>query len=180
MKTRMEQFPQSTFQKLTQCRLILIAITCLLLCGAINRVASAKRAARKVVTLERTPCFGACPVYKLTIFSNGTVIYEGKQNVRRPGKATGRISQERLQELIADFMNIDYFNLHDEYVPGTEGCPKAATDQPSAITSLTRTRDGKSKTIRHYHGCRGSDTLELLTQLEDKIDTAVNINRWIK
>jgi len=32
----------------------------------------------KIITLERTPCYGYCPVYKVTILSDGTVRYFGE------------------------------------------------------------------------------------------------------
>lgn len=132
----------------------------------------------KVITLQRTACFGTCPVYKLTIFADGKVFYEGIRHVNKKGRAQGRISSTKLDDLIEEFQNIYYLNLKDAYIPGTNACPQSVTDMPSAITSLTW--DGRSKTINHYHGCRGSQTLDLLTRLEEKIDEAVNVNQWIK
>ena len=129
----------------------------------------------KVITLQRTVCYGPCPDYNLTIFSDGTVVYKGISSVKTKGLAKGRISLKKLQDLIREFDKIHYLNLEDDYTPG-KVCPEYMTDMPSAITSLTR--NGKTKTITHYHGCRGSHTLELLTELENKIDAAVNISQW--
>ena len=133
---------------------------------------------RKVITLERTICFGSCPIYKLTIFSDGRVLYEGERYVRKKGRAWGRISRKALNELIVGFTNIYYFNLDNEYVPGSRGCPQVATDLPSAITSLAY--NDRTKTIRHYHGCGGPSALNLLSALERKIDETVNVGKWIK
>lgn len=36
-----------------------------------------------VITLQRTVCYGSCPEYKLTIFSDGRVLYEGIRNVKK-------------------------------------------------------------------------------------------------
>ena len=142
--------------------------------------ASASRSPRrtKVITLQRTRCFGACPVYKLTIFSDGRVNYEGIKFVRRIGKATGRISRAKLNDLVEEFTNIYYFNLPASYTPGTKQCPQVVTDMPSAITSLAWQR--RSHSINHYHGCRGPSALELLTELENKIDEVVNVKKWTK
>ncbi len=137
---------------------------------------SESRSRSKVITLQRTVCYGTCPEYKLTIFSDGTVAYEGISSVKKEGMANGRISLKKLQDLVREFDKIHYFNLEDNYTPGNKVCPESMTDMPSAITSLTR--NGKTKTITHYHGCRGLKTLELLTQLENKIDAAVNISQW--
>lgn len=129
-----------------------------------------------VITLEREACFGMCPVYKLTIFSDGTVIFEGKNYVKKKGIAKSRINSGALKQLVAEFNRINYFELKDEYL-GEANCPEMFTDAPSAITSLRW--NGKMKTVRHYHGCRGLKELEDLTELEGKIDEVVNSRRWI-
>lgn len=159
--------------------LLVLAIVCIgpVLNGHI--AASASRPRRtKVVTLERTRCFGACPVYKLTIFSDGRVDYEGIKYVRKIGKATGHISRARLNDLVGEFTNVDYFNLPASYTPGTKQCPQVVTDMPSAITSLTWRR--RSHSVNHYHGCGGPSALESLTELEKKIDEVVNVTKWTK
>lgn len=160
---------------------LVLALTAALfgLIPAGNDVAASNSARRtKVITLERTVCYGTCPVYKLTIFSDGRVEYVGEQFVKRIGKATGRISRKQLEDLVMEFTNIYYFNLPSSLVPGSKHCPQDMTDHPSAITSLTW--QGKSHSITHYYGCRGSNTLELLRKLEDKIDATVNVKRWTK
>jgi len=131
-----------------------------------------------VITLERGACFGTCPVYKLSIFADGRVEYEGKEFVKRQGKARGQISKAALQSLIREFEKIDYTKLDNEYVSEGPNCPEWWTDSPSAITSLDW--KGKQKKIRHYHGCRGARVLDQLTALENKIDQVVNTKRWIK
>jgi Domain of unknown function (DUF6438) len=49
-----------------------------------------------LVKLERTSCFGECPVYSVTIDGRGNVTYDGEQFVRVKGRATGRISVSRV------------------------------------------------------------------------------------
>lgn len=131
-----------------------------------------------VITLERGACFGTCPVYKLTIFDDGTVEYEGKEFVRLRTKAKGEITQEALKQLIREFEKIDFLKLDDSYEVGSKNCPEGWTDDSSAVTSFNW-KDQK-KTIRHYHGCRGLAILDQLTALEDKIDEVVNTKRWTK
>ncbi|HKS10477.1 MAG TPA: DUF6438 domain-containing protein [Pyrinomonadaceae bacterium] len=131
-----------------------------------------------VITLQRTVCFGSCPAYKLTIYDDGKVEYEGKEFVKRKGKAEGQITKAELEKLIAEFERIDYLNLADNYTLESKNCPQGWTDNPTAVTSLNW--KDKKKTIVHYHGCRGSDVLDQLTALEDKIDQVANTKRWIK
>lgn len=134
-------------------------------------------AAVPVITLERTVCFGTCPAYKLTIFDDGKVVYEGKEFVKHKGRAEGRITKTALEELVHEFERINYFSLADYYQEG-QNCPEAWTDNPSATTSLNW--KGKTKVVLHYQGCRGLAVLDQLTALENKIDEVVNTKRWIK
>jgi hypothetical protein len=126
-----------------------------------------------VITLERTACFGVCPVYKLTIYEDGRVEYDGQQFVEVTGKQTAEITPEQVKELVSDFQNADYFDLEDEYVA-------PVTDIPSAITSITL--DGKFKTVRNYGGCMEDSPVkapEALCELEIKIDELTNSAQWI-
>lgn len=135
-------------------------------------------AAVPVITLERTSCYGTCPVYKLTIYDDGTVEYEGLEFVKKTGKAQGQITKDALEDLIREFEEIDYFKLDDNYGGQGKNCPELWTDHPTVVTSLNW-KDRK-KSVSHYHGCRGTAVLEQLTKLENKIDEVVNTNRWIK
>ena len=38
------------------------------------------------ITMERTPCFGQCASYKITIFNTGNVDYEGFSFSEKEGK----------------------------------------------------------------------------------------------
>ena len=147
-------------------------------CATANGAQRRARPRAKVITLERGQCFGTCPVYKLTIYSDGTVRYQGIRYVKNLGSASARISRARLRELVLEFQNIYYFNLPDSFTPGNKQCSEYVTDMPSATTSLMW--QGRSKTIHHYHGCRGTSALDNLTELENKIDKAVGVTKWTK
>src|SRR3982751_4511189 len=77
------------------------------------------------VTLERTACFGSCPIYKVTLRSDGTVIYEGKRFVEMIGTYKGR--SYGFEHLAKFILSQDYFNLKDNYT-------RPVTDLPSTIT----------------------------------------------
>jgi len=97
-----------------------------------------------IITLERTACKGACPVYKLTIYSTGTVVYEGKDYVKTTGKIESSISADRIEQLVSEFKKVDYFSLNDSYVQ------RVITDAPSVKTSIKL--GGETKSSTHYHG----------------------------
>jgi len=123
-----------------------------------------------VITLERTACHGTCPVYALTIYGSGTVIYEGKEFDKTTGEKERNISEEQIRQLVSEFDKIGYFSLSDSYEERT------ITDAPSTITSITI--DEKTKSIKHYHGDFSAP--ELLTELENRIDEITNSAQWIE
>ena len=128
-----------------------------------------------VVTLERTACFGSCPVYLVTASSSGALRFEGKAHVSHPGSAVGQIPKARLDSLLAELEGAGYFEFEEHYAPGSPGCGNAATDLPTVTTSVTF--HGRTKRIEHYRGCVGAP--QALGPLEERIDEVLNTARWI-
>ena len=129
-----------------------------------------------LITLERTACYGTCPIYKLIIKADGSILFEGERFTKTKGKAEGEISKEKVRKLIEEFKKVDYFNLNGKY-----DCYQM-TDNPSAVTSIQI--NGKKKSIDHYHGCGdGNDKFEKelskLTELENNIDEIVGTQKWV-
>src|SRR6476661_539764 len=96
-----------------------------------------------LITLERTGCYGMCPIYKVSISADGAVVFEGNRFVKKVGTARSVISEEQIRELLAGFEKINYFELSDQYAKPEDGCKQWLTDNPSAITSIIS--NGKSK-----------------------------------
>lgn len=119
-----------------------------------------------VITLERTACFGTCPVYKLTIYGDGRVVYEGERFVNVTGTQNSQISQEKIKELVDEFYAINYFALKDKY-------DAPITDMPTTITSITI--GGKTKKVVNYYGAP-----KKLDELENKIDEITDSKKWVK
>jgi hypothetical protein len=93
------------------------------------------------ITLERGACYGRCAQYVLTINSDGSVAFDGKEETKVKGKATGSISKGDLKALITQFDKVKFFQLEDRYEFGN--CPIKISDTPSATTTLRI--NGKTK-----------------------------------
>lgn len=130
--------------------------------------------ATPAVTLERTACFGGCPIYTLSVSPAGEVRFEGKAHVRWLGPATARVPQARVDSLLSELDRAGYFTFADRYTSGEPACGRYATDSPSAITSVTL--PGKTKRIAHDYGCSGAPGA--LVVLERRIDEALASGRW--
>jgi len=123
-----------------------------------------------VIKLERTACFGACPVYSLTIKGNGTVIYEGKDFVQTKGVQETTVGPDVINQLLLAFEESDYFSLNDSYTRFGK------SDMPSVYTSISI--GNHTKSVKHYLG--DSSAPENLIELENKIDEIVNTDQWTK
>src|SRR5690349_3473487 len=67
------------------------------------------------ITLERTACFGVCPVYTLTIYEDGTVVYEGENHVEVMGTQTFEIDPATVDQIVDAFADAGYFEWDDTY-----------------------------------------------------------------
>lgn len=111
------------------------------------------------IKMQKTACYGTCPVYVVEIFSDGTVNFLGKQFVENIGKYTSKLSADDISILKSKILTIDFFNLQDTY-------DSEITDFPSCITEVIL--EGKTKKITNRHG--GPAELKTLEKLiEEKV-----------
>lgn len=177
-------------------RVSLTIITCLLL--LFDNVVFSRTAQQSnqspvpedtLITLERVALFD-CPVctpkpnYKVTVRADGTVIFRGNKHTRVIGTAKGKVSEDKIRELISAFEGVDYFKLNESYERAEDGCPMFLSDRPYAYTSIRI--KGRKKTVSHYYGCVADDDShsvvfpQALFELEKKIDEVVNTKQWIE
>lgn len=100
----------------------------------------------RMVQLERTPCYGACPVYKVTIQADGTVFYQGFRHVERIGAFTASVAPEELQNLLRLANTVGYWRLKDGYSVN-DGGPHVF-DMPGCNVTLSTNR--RTKTVTEY------------------------------
>ena len=121
-----------------------------------------------VIRIERGPCFGTCPVYRVTLYGDGTVRYDGKDHVSARGSQTAVIAPEKVKELAGEIERSGFFNLRDFY---TE---VSVTDAPTVVLYVAV--DGKKKQVKHYLGdFKAPKTLETI---ETRIDEVAGTGRW--
>lgn len=86
-------------------------------------------APQMLATIQRTACYGQCPIYKATFMDNGEVLYVGKMFVDNIGTYKGLLSAEDVLEIKKNIAEYDYFGLDSLY-------PTPITDFPSCITEV--------------------------------------------
>lgn len=126
------------------------------------------------VTLERRPCLGTCPVYRVSIDSEGQVDFTGRAHVRHEGAASSRISRDAFARIEAGVVAARIATLPSEYTPGEPNCGKYFPDLPVVVLSVTSAR--RTQTIRHDYGCAGAP--RSLRDLHQLIDSVANTSQW--
>ncbi|HVY84198.1 MAG TPA: DUF6438 domain-containing protein [Caulobacterales bacterium] len=121
------------------------------------------------ITLARTPCFGFCPDYTVTITSDGAVTYHGQRFVRVTGEQHATASREDVAHLIDMIHRADFFNLRDAY-------RAQVTDLPS--TTITVVEGARTKTVVDYAG-EHVGMPHAVTEIEQEIDRVAGTERWV-
>jgi hypothetical protein len=120
--------------------------------------------AQDTIKLERTGCFGACPVYTVEIKNDGTVTYEGRANVAVQGKKTASISKEKIQDLFRRFEEAGVFEMIDRSLP--------IMDAPSVILEVKV--GTQSRRVQDYR-LEETDVKKLAKLVDEVAETA----RWV-
>jgi hypothetical protein len=134
------------------------------------------------IGLERTPCFGGCPVYRLTVSGDGTVEYQGTRFVDTIGAARGTVDVDQVVLLVNEFLRVRFFGAMDRYA-GEERVRRSGsgfllesitvTDLPSQI--LTLKLGDRSKRVVLY------DNVPVeLAALPDLVDRTLRADQWVR
>lgn len=89
-------------------------------------------------SIERTPCFGTCPAYRLTIMQDGSAVYEGRRFAAREGRYVGHVDAATMKKLTDEAEARGFYAMEDKY-------DSPATDLPSTIIQVHA--DGHDKQV---------------------------------
>jgi hypothetical protein len=129
------------------------------------------------VSLERTACLGDCPVYQVSIRSDGDVKYVGIESVSQIGEQNSRIGAEELLRLNEELGKLHFFGLRSR-TEGRWGCLRYKTDHPSITVRVVS--HGQDKAVSLYTGCAETKDGIALAKFANLIDDVANTSRWIK
>ncbi|UUY01392.1 DUF6438 domain-containing protein [Sphingomonas sp. J315] len=112
-------------------------------------------AARAVTSIEYTtgPCFGACPVYRFSISSDGNGTFEGRKHTGVTGTRRFSLTRAEYDAFVAALSRFRPApDTEREIVPGTPDCKAAATDLPS-VEVRWEYADARTSRLDYYFGC---------------------------
>lgn len=156
------------------------AIAVLLLCCSMARGFERYPIPRDtVIVMESGYCERECPIYRVIVFGDGDVIWQGRHNVRVKGLAKGSLTPDQVREILDELRAVDFFHIQNTFGFKGKGC---TTEHPGMLeftTSFSITSGGQSHALEHFSGCSG-DAPAKLTALETKLKQIVGVSRWIK
>ena len=133
-------------------KLLLIAFSFLLSCGSTKQVDTSNTT--PIITLQRTACYGTCPIYKIKIYSDGSGIYTGTRFVENIGIFKFQLSKQAIEQILTAAIAINFANMQDEYY-------EPISDLPTTYIRI------KDKKIRGYSGA--PKPLKKLEKLIDQL-----------
>ena len=110
---------------------------CILVCCSTEKQLTATAQLETSVSLQKTPCYGDCPVYMFQALNNGrATLTVGRMSQSRfglelkEGNYEGVINSGELEEIVEYAKTIGYFDLAPVYDD------KKVMDLPSSISSI--------------------------------------------
>jgi len=117
-----------------------------------------------VLYIEKTACYGTCPVYRTEIFLTGKMIFQGTANTKLTGRYCATIDKNILNRLIDAFNTQLYFSFNDAYLSRVK-------DLPTTTTRINY--NGKQKKVLDYDKAPRE-----LKALEKMLETIVDTTSW--
>ena len=108
-----------------------------------------------IISLEKTACFGRCPVFKIIIYDNGKALYSGQKFVKKVGEHDLKVSKKEIDKILSKAKKIGFNNLKNEY-------SERITDLPTTYIMIN------NKKIKDYYGAPSK-----LKDLEKMIENIV-------
>ena len=120
----------------------------------------------KVITMEKTECFGTCPVYLIELYANRTVVLDARKFMDLEGKYFTKLNKDDFTSLIEKFSSSGFQKFDNSY-------ESHVSDLPTTFISF---REGNEvKKIKDYVGAP-----QELKELENKVAALIETLDWKK
>lgn len=110
-----------------------------------------------------------CPVYGVSVFMDGTVVYDGRVNVAVVGERRAVLPPDRLTELLSVIEAMGFLDTPE----GCCVCPDAAA---AHLTVLDYRPGSTAKTVVHDEACDSAPAA--FRALEQSIEQATGVAKW--
>lgn len=123
-------------------------------------------AADDFVEMSRSGCYGTCPIYKVRLQADGSVVWDGGGFVVEKRRSSAHVGSQLATDLIAKFAAADFWALCGSY-------SQSVTD--SATTTFRVKIGSRTKAVSNY----ANSAPDFLNDLEYAIDETADTHRWL-
>ena len=122
-----------------------------------------------LASIQKSPCFGRCPVFEARIYSDGKAVYNGVRFVEKEGIHYAYLNESQINEIIAKALDFNFLELAPIYPENGE----RILDFPNTITYF-QYKNKELKIINNH------DAPQNLLQFEQYLlDLLENLD-WLK
>lgn len=118
------------------------------------------------ISYETGPCFGRCPVYRVTVRADLTGTFEGRRFTAVTGPREFRVSAQQWRAFVAKLAPLRPSGVRT-VTPGHAECGQAVTDMPSVNVSWS---GASADRLEFYYGCRSPANQALADTLRSAPD----------
>ena len=105
--------------------LIALVIVCVVYVACnTNRKIDEVNSTIPLLEFSKYSCRGKCQAYDLTVFSDGSILFEGHKNVENIGLYRSRLSKENLAQLQNVFAKNEFAEMEESYLSGARDLQK--------------------------------------------------------
>ena len=130
--------------------------------GCVTAAGAAPEAAVESISYETGPCFGACPVYKVTVHRSGAGLFEGRRFTAVTGERAFEVTPEQFRAFVRQLAPLRPTGGERRYAGDV--CGAMATDMPSADVRW-HTAGGAEQHLYFYYGCDMERNREIADRL---------------
>lgn len=122
------------------------------------------------IDYETGPCFGACPVYKVSVYPGGKGVFTGIRNTAVVGERVFTVTPAQYAAFAKELAPYRPAIGDKLYQPGTPACQQVATDLPSVDVRWT----GMGRQLRRLYFYFGCD-IEKNARMAEALGNAVEV-----
>lgn len=119
------------------------------------------RAAVKMISIEKTACYGTCPIYKAAIWSDQRLVWEGERFVELVGYEEYIVPQKLIADIM-DYSEVVGFSSFDTLYDTD------FTDLPTTTVMILANGSGRKKTVK-LHGEAPKDLEKFMEYVHKRI-----------
>ena len=127
-----------------------LALASVSLTGCVTAARAAPEGQVESIVYETGPCFGACPVYRVTVNRDGSGLFEGRRFTAVAGERRFSVTPDQYRAFARQLEPLRPAGGEMRYAG--DMCGAMATDLPSADV-VWRSAGGADQHLYFYYGC---------------------------